>query len=347
MKKIISVIIPVYNMEAFLEECLDSVLAQTYPHLQIICVNDGSRDRSQEILDEYAKIDPRIIPVIKENGGLSSARNRGLEEATGTYVMFLDSDDWLDPDICRKAVLEMEESRADLVMWSYIREFQDHSKPSDVLGRERLYFDTEGVRRLHRRLFGLVGQELSDPSKGDIIVTAWGKLYRRELIRGIEFIDTKKVGTEDSLYNIQAFHNVRSAVYIPEYGCHYRKYNAASLTTAYNPRLFEGWQNMYALMAEHIERDNLPAEYRVALTNRRAVNLIALSINIMASHKTPAQKRQELREILRRPVYKEAFRKLDISPMPIHWKAYFLCARYGCAWGLYALLLIIQKLRGR
>lgn len=343
----ISIIIPIYNMEAYLSECLDSVLAQTYPHLQIICVNDGSRDRSQEILDEYAKKDPRIVPIIKENGGLSSARNRGLEEATGEYVMFLDSDDWLDLDICRKAVLEMEQNQVDLVMWSYIREFLDHSKPSDVLGKERLYFDAEGVRKLHRRLFGLVGEELADPSKGDIIVTAWGKLYRRELIRGIEFIDTKKVGTEDSLYNIQALRNVRSAVFIPEYGCHYRKYNTASLTTAYNPRLFEGWQNMYALMAEQIERYDLPAEYREALANRRAVNLIALSLNIMASHKTPTQKCQELQDILRRPIYKEAFRKLDISPMPIHWKCYFLCARWGWTWGLYALLIAIQNLRGR
>ena len=347
MKKTISIIIPIYNMEPFLAECLDSVLAQTYPHLQVICVNDGSRDRSQEILEEYARRDPRIVPIVKENGGLSSARNRGLEAATGEYVMFLDSDDWLDHDICRLAVVEMEQSGVDLVMWSYVREFKTHSKVTDVLGKERLYFDEEGVRRLHRRLFGLVGEELADPSKGDVIVTAWGKLYRRELIVGIEFIDTKKIGTEDSLYNIQAFRNIRSAVFLPVYGVHYRKYNAASLTTAYNPRLFAGWQNMYAMMAEQIELHDLPDEYREALRNRRAVNLIALSVNIMASDKTPTEKRQELREIILRPNYREAFRKLDLSPMPIHWKCYFLCARMGWTWGLYALLLAIQKLRGR
>lgn len=347
MKPTISIIVPVYNMEAFLAECLDSVLAQTYPHLQVLCVNDGSFDRSQEILEEYARKDSRIIPITKENGGLSSARNRGLEDATGEYVMFLDSDDWLDSDICRLAVQEMEKSHADLVMWSYIREYQTYSKPSDVLGKERLYFDSDGVRRLQRRLFGLVGEELSDPSKGDIIVTAWGKLYRRDLIAGVKFIDTNKIGTEDSLYNIEVFRHIHSVVYLPVYGYHYRKYNAASLTTAYNPRLFAGWKNMYALMEEQIRIHNLPDVYRVALSNRRAVNLIALGINIMAAKKTPMEKRQELQNILRQPVYIEALHRLDLRPMPVHWKMFFLCARWKFTVGVYLLLMIIQKIRGR
>ena len=347
MKKTISIIIPIYNMEAFLAECLDSVLAQTYPHLQIICVNDGSKDRSREILADYARRDSRIVTILKENGGLSSARNRGLEEATEEYVMFLDSDDWLDRDICRQAISEILETDADLVMWSYIREFQNQSKPTDVLGKERLYFDADGVRNLRRRLFGLVGQELSDPSKGDVLVTAWGKLYRRELITGIEFIDTKKIGTEDCLYNIDVFRNIRSAVFLPVYGCHYRKYNAASLTTVYNPRLFEGWQNMYALMEERIELEGLPEEYRLALSNRRAVQTIMLGINIMSAKMTAAEKRRALRELIHRPAYREAFQKLDLGPMPIHWKAYFTSAKLGCAWGLYGLLLVIQKIRGK
>lgn len=347
MRNTISIIIPIYNMEAFLAECLDSVLAQTYPHLEILCVNDGSKDRSQEILEDYARRDPRIKPIVKENGGLSSARNRGLEDATGEYVMYLDSDDWLNPDICRAAVEEMEQSHADLVMWSYIREFKTHNKPTDVLGTKRLHFDAEGVRTLYRRLFGLMGGELADPSKGDVIVTAWGKLYRRSLIEGIKFIDTKKVGTEDCLYNIEVFRKLRSAVYLPLYGCHYRKYNAASLTTAHNPRLFDGWQNMYACMEEHIRRHALPEEFRAALSNRRALHLIMLGINIMAAEKTAAEKCRDLRDIIRRPVYREALGKLDLSPMPIHWKAYFMCARLGWAWGLYLLLLVIQKIRGK
>ena len=104
---------------------------------------------------------------------------------------------------------------------------------------------------------------------------------------------------------------------------------------------------MYALMEEHIERYGLPEEYREALSNRRALHLIMLGINTVAANKTAAEKCRDLRQIIRRPVYRQALRKLDIGPMPIHWKAFFTCARWGCAWGLYMLLLVIQKIRGK
>jgi glycosyltransferase EpsH len=192
-----------------------------------------------------------------------------------------------------------------------------------------------------------VGEELSDPSKCDIIVTAWGKLFRHQLVAGIEFIDTKKIGTEDCMYNVHAFANVRSAVYLPVYGCHYRKYNAASLTTVYNTKLFPGWQYMYELMDDLIDAQQLPEVYRTALRNRRALSVLGLGVNIMAANWKPTEKRRELRRIIRLPSYREALTALDLSPMPIHWKAYFACARLGCAWGLYGLLLVIQKIRGR
>ena len=95
MKPLISIIIPVYNVEQYLHRCVDSVLNQTYKNLEIILVNDGSPDNCPFICDEYAKKDKRIIVVHKENGGLSSARNAGLEIVQGEYISFIDSDDWI------------------------------------------------------------------------------------------------------------------------------------------------------------------------------------------------------------------------------------------------------------
>ena len=91
-----SIIIPVYNVENYLSECLDSVIKQTIMDLEIICVNDGTKDHSREILEEYQKQDARIQIIDKVNGGLSSARNAGLAAATGEYILFLDSDDYLN-----------------------------------------------------------------------------------------------------------------------------------------------------------------------------------------------------------------------------------------------------------
>lgn len=347
MNPLISIIIPVYNVAQYLAQCLDSVVNQTYSNLQIICVDDGSSDSSPEILAEYAHNDDRFIIISKENGGLSSARNRGLEIATGDYIMFLDSDDWLEPDICCNAIQEIEATKADVVMWSYVREFLNMSKPTSVLGDKRMVFDSSGVRNLHRRLFGLLGAELKDPAKGDTIVTVWGKLYRRSLIANVRFVDTKRVGTEDCLYNIEVFNKLNSAVYIPEYGYHYRKYNAKSLTTVYNPNLFSGWQKMYKLMEGFIISQNLPEEYRKALQNRRAIHLIALGINVVSASENSNWKCREIRSILSYPKYDEDFRQLDISYMPIHWKAFFMCAKYKLVVGVYLLLMIIQKIRGR
>ena len=101
-KPLVSVLIPVYNVEKYLERCLDSILKQTLTKIEIICVNDGSTDNSLSILKEYQKKDSRIIIVNKENGGLPSARNAGLDRAEGKYVGFVDSDDYIEPNMFQK-----------------------------------------------------------------------------------------------------------------------------------------------------------------------------------------------------------------------------------------------------
>jgi len=96
----ISVIIPIYNVEQYLQKCVDSVLAQTYHNIEIILIDDGSTDHCGEICDEYAQTDDRIVVIHKANAGLSAARNSGFDAATGKYITFLDGDDWLSADAC-------------------------------------------------------------------------------------------------------------------------------------------------------------------------------------------------------------------------------------------------------
>ena len=97
MGELISVIIPIYNVEAYLDECIASVIAQTYSNLEIILVDDGSPDNCPQMCDEWAAKDSRIRVIHKENGGLSDARNAGIDIATGEYIAFVDSDDWIEP----------------------------------------------------------------------------------------------------------------------------------------------------------------------------------------------------------------------------------------------------------
>jgi glycosyltransferase involved in cell wall biosynthesis len=137
--KKVSVIIPVYNVEKYLGQCIDSVIQQTLPDIEIICVNDGSTDGSSEILENYAKKDTRIRIINKENGGLSSARNAGLDTAEGEYVYFLDSDDYIVKDAMEKCYAKAKSEDLDLVRFEAESFFETEELLKDYSQYESYY----------------------------------------------------------------------------------------------------------------------------------------------------------------------------------------------------------------
>ncbi|MBQ1304531.1 MAG: glycosyltransferase family 2 protein, partial [Erysipelotrichaceae bacterium] len=122
----VSIIVPVYNGGKVLERCVDSILTQDHRDLEVLLVDDGSKDDSLQIMQEYAKKDPRVIAIHKENGGVSSTRNLGLERATGDYVQFMDVDDWLPFDSTKQLVRAMEENSCDMVIGDFYRVIDDN-----------------------------------------------------------------------------------------------------------------------------------------------------------------------------------------------------------------------------
>ena len=122
----LSVIVPVYNVEKYLNRCLNSIINQTYTDLEIICVNDGSEDNSYHILEEYSRFDSRIKVINKSNGGLVSARKVGLENAKGMYVTYVDSDDWIEPDMYQRMMTNMLDYEPDIVASGFIRDYGTH-----------------------------------------------------------------------------------------------------------------------------------------------------------------------------------------------------------------------------
>lgn len=128
-----SIVIPVYNVEAYIRECLDSVIGQTYADLEAVCVNDGSTDGSAAVLEEYAAMDQRIRVVTRANGGLSAARNTGMDAAKGEYILFLDSDDWLEPNALEMVARSL--NNEDMLCFSGRRFFEETKtfNPADRL----------------------------------------------------------------------------------------------------------------------------------------------------------------------------------------------------------------------
>lgn len=170
-EKLISVIVPVYNVEKYLPKCIDSILEQTYRNLEILLIDDGSKDSSPQICDEYAEKDSRIRVIHKENGGLSSARNRGLDEAKGDFVGFIDSDDYIQKDMYEYLMSGIEKYDADISICQRIMVKNDKKKPQDREKNE--VYDTEtAVRKLLNE---------------DIMNAVWNKLYKKEVVEGIYF----------------------------------------------------------------------------------------------------------------------------------------------------------------
>ena len=124
----ISIILPIYNTKDYLEKCLDSILTQTYKNLEILCIDDGSTDGSELILDQYSKKDKRIKAVHKKNGGESSARNIGLQLMTGEYVGFMDCDDWIEPNMYEKLVTIITEKNIDMAISTWYCDTKQYSE---------------------------------------------------------------------------------------------------------------------------------------------------------------------------------------------------------------------------
>lgn len=164
----ISIIVPVYNAEKFIHRCIDSILAQTFTDWELLLIDDGSKDNSGAICDEYAAKDERIRVSHKENGGVSSARNKGLEVAKGDYLMFLDSDDALNKDTCALLINYQNEICADCVIFGSKQESGTLWIPEE----EKIY---ESLNVFKRDFEKLLLSELLSP--------VWNKLYRRKLIR--------------------------------------------------------------------------------------------------------------------------------------------------------------------
>lgn len=344
----ISIIVPVYNVEKYLKQCLDSIIHQTYNNIEIICVNDGSTDHSLDILKSYA-YDDRIKIVEKTNGGLSDARNAGLKHVTGEYIMFVDSDDWIDVETCEKSIEKMIQYDVDVVMWSYTREYGDKSLKKYIFDKD-IYFDQEDTKyKIYRRLFGLYGEELAHPENADAIVTAWGKLYKSDSIlkNNIQFVDTKKIGTEDVLFNIQVFNYVNKCYYMNCYFNHYRKTNDLSLTSMYKKELFERWKTLFMFMDKHIQSNELDNSFRKALANRISLSMIGLGLNVVSSSLSFFKKRKELKLILDDNIMKSSLSSLELKYFPIHWKVYFYCLKKKFVILAIIMLKIMNMLRSK
>ena len=231
---LVSIILPVYNAQNHLARCVGSICAQTYRNIEIIILNDGSKDQSLPVCEEFRQKDPRILLVDKANSGVSDTRNLGLKLASGKYVEFVDSDDYLDPDFTERLVAAAEENEADFVIAPYKMVIPaGASKPEQVLDKIQ---DELGVMSVARppevREYGFLpagvydkdtfALRLMDKPASYFYSVLWNKLYRRDILTGndIQFVREMR-RAEDLVFNLRYIQYAERFVAIDKPGYYY------------------------------------------------------------------------------------------------------------------------------
>lgn len=264
----ISVIVPVYNVQQYLSQCVESILAQTYQNLEIILVDDGSTDDSGRLCDALAQRDHRIRVIHKPNGGLSDARNAGTKACNGTFVFYLDSDDYLEQDAISALVRIQFESHAEVVIGNYFYTYSDHEDIAQP--------DTGTVEAYPRK------EAIALLMQGKLQTFAWGKLIRADIAKRHLFPIGKLF--EDHFWTHLVFQDCETVVYSSKPMVHYRQ-RGNSISFTFNLKrldIIEGWRERIVFLQQ--EYPDMVEEYLHRCAGD-TVSLAWLVLTRMKKHK--------------------------------------------------------------
>ena len=222
MQALISVIVPVYNVASYLRQCVDSILSQSYTNLEVLLIDDGSTDESGAICDEYAQRDSRVKVIHKPNGGLSSARNVGLSLASGEWISFVDSDDWLDTDIYQKCIDELERY-PDLDLVRFFINYTYLEKGSNP-------YRLEPWKEAQDSL--VIDKNTCFRYPGRVLAVVCSSIYRASVLKSLGITFIEGLIHEDEYFTAELYARAQplKGRYVPFYGYYYRKNREGSIT---------------------------------------------------------------------------------------------------------------------
>lgn len=288
----VSVIVPVYNVAEYLHRCVNSILGQTYTQFELILVDDGSLDGSGKICDEYAENDSRVLVIHKKNGGLSSARNAGIEAARGAYFLFVDSDDYIREESLCRLLNEVQFEGADLVICGYERRTQ--SKSAEFIGvnraEKKICCDSKTAMKM------LVSQRF------DFVIPAWNKLYKRELFASLRYPEGKLHEDEFVIHHI--LYAAKKIVIIPDVLYEYMIGGTTITSVAYNPARLDAIEACLA-RASFFEEHGCKAFYDAEINH--VYDCVRNALGRIQEYDRFASRLDEFRQELKSGVYRRVF----------------------------------------
>lgn len=340
---------PVYNAEQYLRDGVESLINQTYKNIEIILVNDGSTDSSADLCDEFAQNDARIRVFHKENGGTHTARNLGIEQAQGDFLMFIDPDDWLDTDTVEQLVKTIIDENLDIVRFNYVREFLDHSskKPNTLLTEEIM--TGEDCKRVCRQAIGLVKEELASPENMNFLASVCFAAYKKSIVleNNIRFVNIREIATfSDGLFNINFLMCAERFRFIDKCFYHYRKYNTSSATSNYRADFLNRQLIMFSKLEAMVNVLNREEVYE-AFNNRIAFSTMEMCLNALKSNLNFFGKYKEVRTVLSSTLHINSYKKLTLKYFPVKWKMYYFFVKHRMTPFVFAMTCAIRFIQKR
>lgn len=327
----ISVIVPVYKSEKYIERCIDSILNQTYKNIELILVDDGSPDNSSEICDRYAEIDSRVLVIHKENGGVSTARNAGLDAATGDYITFVDSDDYIEPVMYENMLAKALEHDSDVVLCDCVKEYGEYSELYSHNIREGFYNREQLEKEYFPHLLML--ETVEYPAT----ISNWLLLWKNKLNTpemryepGIKF-------SEDLLFGSRLMLKAMSFYYMKDEAYYHYMMNPDSVTHTYAP---DKWDNYLRLYSRIKEVFGSYCEYDFS----EQVNLCLLFFvynsigEIYTANISDSDKKIAINNILNISIVREMFKDVNVFRLKISLKLKVLTLMYKHRMGISLLI---------
>lgn len=341
----ISIIIPIYNSEKYLSRCLESVINQTYRNIEIVCINDGSKDNSLKILREYKEKDDRIVIIDKKNAGVSMARNDGIKKSTGKYIAFVDSDDWIESDAIETLYATLIEKNVDVVRANYNINFEydKNAFKGDLLYLANQLYKTEDVC-----FSTLVIDRLID---GTIPCYLCLLLIKRECVLKTSLLKSDIQLMEDSVFYIELLTKIKNIYFLEKPIYHYY-YNMNSCTKSdeYYIRNMYNIVRVNSYIKEILINSSFNDEKRIRRMNAVHANIILNYIFTM--YKEGKLKKVELKNELDK-LYNDKkilniIKEADLTKLPIHLKLpiqFALRKKYNNLFVFYNVRIIMGKIK--
>lgn len=304
----ISIVVPVYNAEAYLKESIESLMGQTYKNLEIILVNDGSKDGSGRICDELAKRDERIRVIHKENEGVTSTWTRGALEATGEYLNFMDSDDWVEPCMIEEMQSYLTGTCKEIITCDYVIEKGEKGKKYSWQGLAPGEYTGELLKEKVR--YHILGEE-----NRCITFSRCMKLYSRELVvQNLKFCDRNVRMGDDSLMVIPAVLDCERIVVLDHKAYYHYRYVETSIVHGYDKAMFHNMQLLKAATERIIEEKYLPEEKEM-MRKRVEQEYIHMLLLVLKneSRGNPSGYRENIRKICRLPETRQAVKENPVT----------------------------------